>query len=123
MFDVISAPRSVAPSPASTGSIGETLDEGKRASLDYQILRRTLMIDKDEAPAGPDSAAAAPSEPAAVNTQVSDFQKLPPQNQLELNSSPTPDPQQPAPLVLDTAGNGFSPSGLSRSVRFDLDAD
>jgi hypothetical protein len=71
MFDVISAPRSVTPSAANTGSIGETLDEGKRASLDYQILRRTLMIDKDEAPAGPDSTTAAPSEPAAVTTQVS----------------------------------------------------
>ena len=123
MFDVISAPRSIAPSPASTGSIGETLDEGKRASLDYQILRRTLMIDKDEAPAGPDSAAAAPSEPAAVNTQVSDFQELAAQSQLELNVSFNPEPQQTDPLVLDIAGNGFSTSGLSRSVRFDLDAD
>ena len=32
-------------------------------------------------------------------------------------------PQQVDPLVLDMAGNGFSTSGLSRPVRFDLDAD
>jgi hypothetical protein len=123
MFDVISAPRSVTPSAANIGSIGETLDEGKRASLDYQILRRTLKIDKDEAPAGPDNPAETPSEPAAVTAQASDFQELVAQRQLELNVSFNAEPQQTDPLVLDIAGNGFTTSGLSRSVRFDLDAD
>jgi hypothetical protein len=123
MFDVISAPRSVTPSAANIGSIGETLDEGKRASLDYQILRRPLKIDKDEAPAGPDNPAETPSEPAAVTAQASDFQELVAQRQLELNVSFNAEPQQTDPLVLDIAGNGFTTSGLSRSVRFDLDAD
>jgi hypothetical protein len=123
MFDVISTPRSVAPSAASTGSISATLDESKRASLDYQILRRTLMIDEAEAQASPDSTAAAPSEPAAVTAQVSAFQELAAQRQLELNVSFNPEPQQTDPLVLDIAGNGFTTSGLSRSVRFDLDGD
>ena len=42
---------------------------------------------------------------AAVNTQVSDFQELAAQSQLELNVSFNPEPQQTDPLVLDIAGN------------------
>ena len=121
MFDVISAPRS-APVAASTASISETLDEGKRASLDYQILRRTLMPDEVEAKA-PASPPETPSEPPAVTAQASDFQELAAQRELQLNVSINAEPQKTDPLVLDLAGNGFSTSGLQRSVRFDLDAD
>ncbi|WP_341303561.1 hypothetical protein [Pseudomonas sp. TMP25] len=122
MFDVISAPRSAA-SPASGGSISEILDEGKRASLDYQILRRTLLPDEVEAEASISRAAEAPSEPLPITTQASDFQELAAQRRLELNVTVNTEPQQTDPLVLDLASNGFTTSGLSRAVRFDLDAD
>ena len=108
--------------PASTASISETLDEGKRASLDYQILRRTLMPDEVEAKA-PASPSETPSEPPAITAQASDFQELAAQRELQLNVSINAEPQKTDPLVLDLAGNGFSTSGLQRSVRFDLDAD
>jgi hypothetical protein len=121
MFDVISAPRS-APSAASTSSINETLDEGKRASLDYQILRRTLLPDEVEAET-PASAAEPSSEPPAVTAQASDVEVLIAQRELQLSVNINAEPQKTDPLVLDLAGNGFSTSGLSRSVRFDLDAD
>lgn len=122
MFDVISAPRSAVPSAASTGSISETLDEGKRASLDYQILRRTLMPDEAEAE-DPVSRPEPPSEQSAVSAQASDFQQLAAQREMQLNVSINAEPQKTDPLVLDLAGNGFSTSGLSRPVRFDLDGD
>ncbi len=73
MFDVMSAPRGAAPTAANTSSISETLDEGKRASLDYQILRRTLIPDEVDVEAPP-SEPAAPSEPPTVTAQASDFQ-------------------------------------------------
>lgn len=122
MFDVTSAPRSVAPSAANPGSLSASLDEGKRASLDYQILRRTLMPDEveAEAPASPPDTA---SEPPAVTAQASNFADLAAQRELELNVTVNAEPQRTDPLVLDLASNGFSTSGLNRSVRFDLDAD
>lgn len=126
MFDVISAPRSAAPSVAKSSSISETLEDGKRASLDYQILRRTLMPDEEEAEA-PASPPETPSDPPAVTAQASNFQELAAQRELELklklNVTINAEPQKTDPLVLDLAGNGFSTSGLNRSVRFDLDAD
>ena len=122
MFDVTAAPRSAASSAANTSSISETLEDGKRASLDYQILRRTLMPDEIEADAPP-SQPEAPSEPPAVSAQASDFQALAAQRELELNVTVNAEPQKTDPLVLDLAGNGFSTSGLNRSVRFDLDGD
>lgn len=122
MFAVISAPRSAAPSVANSSSISETLEDGKRASLDYQILRRTLMPDEAEAEAPP-SEPTAPSDPPAVTAQASNFQELATQRELELNVTINAEPQKTDPLVLDLAGNGFSTSGLNRSVRFDLDAD
>lgn len=122
MFDVISAPRGAAPTAANTHSIRETLDEGKRASLDYQILRRTLMPDEVEAEA-PAKAPETPSEPPAVTAQASDFQEMAAQRELELNVNINAEPKKTDPLVLDLAGNGFSTSGLARSVRFDLDGD
>ena len=122
MFDVISAPRGAAPTAANTSSISETLEDGKRASLDYQILRRTLMPDEVEAEA-PAKAPETPSEPPAVTAQASDFQEMAAQRELELNVNINAEPKKTDPLVLDLAGNGFSTSGLARSVRFDLDAD
>lgn len=47
MFDALSAPKAHSATPQHS-SIEQSLDEGKRASLDYQILRRTLMIEQDE---------------------------------------------------------------------------
>lgn len=123
MFDVISAPRSAAPSAANTSSINETLDEGKRASLDYQILRRTLLPDEIETEASTNSATKASSEPPAVTAQASDFEALIAQRELQLNVNINAEPQKTDPLALDLASNGFSTSGLSRSVRFDLNAD
>lgn len=122
MFDVISAPRS-APSAASRGSLSETLDEGKRASLDYQILRRTLMPDEVEPDAMPSSTSQPADEPPAITAQASAFQAMAAQRELELNVTVNAEPKKTDPLVLDLAGNGFSTSGLQRSVRFDLDAD
>lgn len=126
MFDVTSAPHS-APSAASHGSISQTVDEGLRSSLDYQILRRTLMADKvePETPPSSDNAAASQpaSEPPAVTVQASDFEQVVAQRQMELNVTVNAEPQKTDPLALDLAGNGFSTSGLGRSVRFDLDAD
>jgi hypothetical protein len=40
------------------------------------------------------------------------------QQSLELNVNSNAEPQKTDPLVLELAGNGFSTSGLSRSVRF-----
>jgi hypothetical protein len=103
----------------------QALEAGKKASLDYQILRRTLMPDEPEAdaPPAPSSSAETSIEPPAVATQASDFERIVEQRQLELNVSVNPQPQQTDPLVLDLAGNGFSTSGLNRSLRFDLDGD
>lgn len=122
MFDVLSAPRAN-PSPAHHGSIDQTLDEGKRASLDYQILRRTLMIEQDEPSSTPPPAAESSAEPPAIASQASAFEQVVAQRELELNISAPAQPQKTDPLVLDLAGNGFSTSGLQRPVQFDLDGD
>lgn len=122
MFDALSAPRAN-PAPTSHSSLDQSLDEGKRASLDYQILRRTLMIEQDEAP--PKDAPQPPDtvEPPAISTQASAFEQLVAQRELELNIGTPAEPQKTDPLVLDMAGNGFSTSGLTRPVLFDLDGD
>lgn len=124
MFDVTSAPRS-APFPASHGSLNETLDEGMRASLDYQILRRTLMPEQvePETQAPPSSDSAAPSEPPPVTVQASDFEQVVAQRQMELNVTVNAEPQKTDPLVLDLASNGFSSSGPGGALRFDLNGD
>lgn len=123
MFDALSSPR--------PSSLDKQLDASLRDSLDYQILRRTLMP-KGEQPA-PEAAAAeieeatqpAPSAEAAVDAsaQVASFQQLLQQRELQLNVTANPQPQQTDPLVLDLAGNGFATRGLQDAVRFDLDAD
>lgn len=123
MFDALSAPRSTA--------LDKQLDAGLRDSLDYQILRRTLMP-KGEQPA-PEAAAreieqaskAAPASPAVADAsaQVANFEQVLQQRELELNVTANPQPQKTDPLVLDLAGNGFSTRGLDDAVRFDLNAD
>ena len=123
MFDALSAPR---PSP-----LDKQLDAGLRDSLDYQILRRTLMP-KGEVPPPEQAAAeieeasqAAPAAATVVDAgaQAASFQQVLQQRELQLNVTANPQPQKTDPLVLDLAGNGFSTRGLDDAVRFDLDAD
>lgn len=123
MFDALSAPR--------PSALDKQLDAGLRDSLDYQILRRTLMP-KGEQPA-PEAAAAeieearsappAAQAPADATAQAASFQQVLQQRELELNVTANPQPQKTDPLVLDLAGNGFATRGLDDAVRFDLDAD
>ncbi len=122
MFDALSAPRAD-PSPTHHGSIDQTLDEGKRASLDYQILRRTLMIEQDAPPSTSPSSTEPTPEPPVIATQASAFEQVVAQRELELNISVPAEPQKTDPLVLDLASNGFTTSGLQRPVQFDLDGD
>lgn len=131
MFDVVSAPHGAAHQPR-RDNLDESLDAGLRDSLDYQILRRTLMPDEPLPAAAP--AASAASEPGSaqagaapppveVGAQVASFQQVLQQRELELNVTANPPPQKTDPLALDLAGNGFSTRGLNDAVRFDLDAD
>ncbi len=124
MFDALSSSR--------PSALEKQLDTGLRDSLDYQILRRTLMP-KVEQPA-PEAAAkeieqASQTNPVAVplNEAVaahsSSFQQLLQQRELQLNVTANPQPQKTDPLVLDLASNGFTTRGLDDAVRFDLDAD
>lgn len=123
MFDTLSAPR--------PSTLDRQLDASLRGSLDYQILRRTLMP-QGEQPA-PEQAAAAIEEasqaaPAAdavvdASAQAASFQQVLQQRELQLNVNANPAPQKTDPLVLDLAGNGFATRGLDDAVRFDLDAD
>ncbi|WP_394559542.1 hypothetical protein [Aquipseudomonas alcaligenes] len=124
MFDSLSAPRS--------SSLDKQLDAGLRDSLDYQILRRTLMPKSEQAAPGEAAAEieqASQAEPVAaangqaIAAQATSFQQVLQQRELQLNVTAKPQPQQIDPLVLDLAGNGFSTRGLDDAVRFDLDAD
>lgn len=128
MFDVVSAPHGAAHHPR-RDNLDESLDAGLRDSLDYQILRRTLMPD-EPLPAAPPAAstttepasAQASAAPVEAAAQVASFQQVLQQRELELNVTANP-PQKTDPLALDLAGNGFSTRGLGDAVRFDLDAD
>ncbi|WP_153020720.1 hypothetical protein [Pseudomonas sp. BMS12] len=123
MFDALSSPRS--------SDLDKRLDAGLRDSLDYQILRRTLMP-KGEQP-DPEQAAQAIEEAHNTSsettttvdsaTQAASFQQVLQQRELELTVTANPEPQKTDPLVLDLAGNGFATRGLQNAVRFDLDAD
>ncbi|MEO4049038.1 hypothetical protein AAFN46_18375 [Pseudomonas sp. CAU 1711] len=123
MFDALSSPRGP--------SLERQLDAGLRDSLDYQILRRTLMP-KTEQPA-PEAAAAEIEEargaqPDGATTtdataQAANFQQVLQQRELQLNVTANAEPQKTDPLVLDLAGNGFATRGLDDPVRFDLDGD
>ena len=121
MMDILSAPR-LSSSPPQAKSREDELDISTRESIDYQILRRTLGIEGEQDPSQTartlreaTSPAAAEASAAAVSQAVVE--------QRELELSVTSEVQQVDPLVLDLAGNGFSTSGLSRPVRFDLDGD
>lgn len=97
-----------------------------RDSLDYQILRRTLMPEApatEPAPPASEPAATPASEPVAIAQQAEDFLSVVEQRELNLTITIPAQPQKTDPLVLDLAGNGFSTSGLQRTVTFDLDAD
>ncbi|WP_187807437.1 hypothetical protein [Aquipseudomonas alcaligenes] len=134
MFDALSAPHSP-PTSRHSSSLEQELDAGLRDSLDYQILRRTLMPDS-EAPVPGEAAAeisqasqadsastASSTAVAAASAQAASFQQVLQQRELELNVNVQPQPQQVDPLVLDLAGNGFSSCGLDAAVHFDLDGD
>ena len=124
MFDALSTPHSTA--------LDKQLDAGLRDSVDYQILRRTLMP-KTEQPSHEAAAAeieqGGQAEPAtapsaeAIAVQAASFQQVLEQRELQLNVSTGPQPQKTDPLVLDLARNGFATRGLDDAVRFDLDAD
>ena len=126
MFDVTSAAHTpVSPANTRSGDLDQALDAGKEASLNYQILRRTLMPDEAEADAPPATtdAAEVSTEQPAVAVQASEFERIVEQRQLVLEVNVNAQPQKTDPLVLDLASNGFRTSGLERSLRFDLDAD
>ncbi len=104
-------------------------------SLNYQILRRTLMAGSQL----PDAQAAASAISAARNSDVStssgpavtsnaavlgsDFVQIIQQRELNLELQVKPVPQKTDPLALDLAGNGFHTRGLADSVSFDLNGD
>ncbi|MGE8362530.1 hypothetical protein [Pseudomonas sp.] len=123
MFDTTHALRTTP-----TGSLPHLerdLDAGLRDSLDYQILRRTLMPEApspEPAPA-PEPAATPASEPLEVARQAEAFLSVVEQRELNLTVTVPAQPQKTDPLVLDLAGNGFSTSGLQRSIAFDLNGD
>ena len=123
MFDALSSPRST--------TLDKQLDAGLRDSLDYQILRRTLMPKGEQPDASTTAreieqtsqAAQASSGVPDTLAQVASFQQVLEQRELELNVTANPPPQKTDPLALDLAGNGFTTRGLDDAVRFDLDAD
>ncbi|MET1077847.1 MAG: hypothetical protein ABWY06_07485 [Pseudomonas sp.] len=97
-------------------------------SVDYQILRRTLMPDAPDVQAAAEelnqaSTAPAPSGSSDQGVQVAQFQAVIDQRDLQLNVSASVRPQRTDPLALDLAGNGFATRGLEAPVTFDLDAD
>ena len=123
MFDALSAPRPNN-SPVSARPLDDELDRATHESINYQILRRTLGIDEEQKPGEIARELRETAEPPAVSSSAAVVsQAVIDQRGLELNVSLGQAPQQVDPLVLDMAGNGFSTRGLSRPVRFDLDAD
>ncbi len=126
MFDVTHAPRSAQASPAR--DLQSSLDQAVAESIDYQILRRTLMPDAEPVePVAVESAEAASVSldgelPAAATEAVVRAEQTLEQRSLELNVSSEP-PKQSDPLVLDLASNGLRTRGLLDAVSFDLDAD
>ncbi|VXC75983.1 conserved hypothetical protein [Pseudomonas sp. 8Z] len=123
MFDALSAPRASSASARLRPSDDE-LDRATRESVDYQILRRTLGIEDQPTPSDLTRELGQTPEPPAVSISAAALsQAVVEQRSLELSVTATVTPQQVDPLVLDLAGNGFATSGLSRPVRFDLDAD
>lgn len=117
-------------SPASRAQLKreQELPVAVRDSVNYQILRRTLMPDAPDVQAAAEELQDANREKAAPgpvdnSAQVASFQQVIEQRSLQLNVTSTASPQKTDPLVLDLASNGFSTSGLDRTVSFDLNAD
>ncbi|MCU1719643.1 hypothetical protein [Pseudomonas sp. 5P_3.1_Bac2] len=124
MFAAISTNLPAA-SPA-PGNLRQELDAGLEDSLNYQILRRTLMPEEAAETAVP------VTEPSPEDTQLSaanssvsasQFSAVLEQRTLSLKVEVQAEPAVVDPLVLDLASNGFRTSGLQRSVSFDLNAD
>ncbi|MGG2396507.1 hypothetical protein ACJRW5_06085 [Pseudomonas sp. SH1-B] len=123
MFDALSAPRPLS-SPARSQPIDSDLDRTAREPLNYQLLRRTLGLEEQQQPGEiARKLNDVTEQPAVASGAAVVSQAVVEQRSLEVNVSAGQRPQQVDPLVLDLAGNGFSTSGLSRPVRFDLDAD
>ncbi|MEK1906129.1 MAG: hypothetical protein AAAB13_10140 [Pseudomonas sp.] len=133
MFDALSTPHS-APSNRHSSDLDKATDAALRDSLNYQILRRTLMPESTlpapgeaaaeiESASTQDSARDTSSAVVDASAQAASFQQVLEQRELELNVTVKPQPEQVDPLVLDLASNGFSTRGLKDSVQFDLDAD
>lgn len=123
MFDALSAPRT-SNIPASPRPQDNELDSAAHESINYQILRRTLGIEDVQTPGQLARELRETAEQPAISSSAAAVsQAVVEQRSLELNVSAEQAPQLVDPLVLDLAGNGFSTSGLSRTVRFDLDAD
>jgi hypothetical protein len=119
---------------AHSGEFDPHLPADVSQSLNYQILRRTLMASSDV----PDAQAAARAITGAhllgtANSQSStvidaalhsrDFVEVIQQRELHLQLNIKPEPKKTDPLALDLAGNGFSTRGLHDSISFDLDGD
>ena len=116
-------------------------------SLNYQILRRTLMANSElpdaqaaaqeiteahtdaksstSLPVGqsPNIADSPSSDAVDVALQSRDFIEVIQQRELNLQLNVQPVPKKTDPLALDLAGNSFSTRGLGDSVSFDLDGD
>jgi hypothetical protein len=116
-------------------------------SLNYQILRRTLMAGSElpdaqaaareitaaqadvngtrNLPGNLPSASTDEAVNAAANVALlgSDFIEVIQQRELNLQLNVKPVPKKTDPLALDLAGNGFSTRGLGDSISFDLDGD
>jgi hypothetical protein len=116
-------------------------------SLNYQILRRTLMANSElpdaqaaareiteahtdvkgstslPASQSPNSADSTSSGAVEVALQGRDFIEVIQQRELNLQLNVQSVPKKTDPLALDLAGNGFSTRGLGDSVSFDLDGD
>ncbi len=123
MFDALSAPR-INISPANPRPQDDELQRATNETINYQILRRTLGIDEEQKPGEVARELRETAEPPAASSSAAVVsQSVIDQRGLELNVSLGQAPQQVDPLALDLASNGFSTSGLSRPVRFDLDAD
>lgn len=106
------------------------LEDDKRASLNFQILRRTLMPETPNPPAQPatdasteNHSSSASDEGLIASANVEQFEQVIAQRELELKIADNPQPQKSDPLVLDLARNGFQTRGLLDPVRFDLNAD
>jgi hypothetical protein len=132
---------------ASSSEADKHLSPEVSQSLNYQILRRTLMAGSElpdaQAAAGeiteahtevngstslpasqaPNIPSSEPSDSLNAALQSRDFVEVIQQRELNLQLNVKPVPKKTDPLALDLAGNGFSTRGLRDSISFDLDGD